>query len=65
MFQGSLSFTVVLTAVWLLILATGKTGGVFFPRYRVDLITLRNLLGFFLVMNVLWGWLWYGIRVSS
>jgi hypothetical protein len=61
-FKGSLAFTVVLTTVWLLILATGRTGGVFFPRYRVDLQTLQNLFGFFIVMNVLWGWLWYGIR---
>jgi CDP-diglyceride synthetase len=53
---------VALTAVWLLILATGRDGGIFYSRYQVDLITLRNVFFGFLFMTVLWGWLWYGIR---
>jgi dolichol kinase len=55
---------VVLTAVWLLILATGRTGGIFFPRYQVDLQTLGGVLGGFLFFNVAWGYLWYRVRRS-
>ena len=61
-FLGSLVTTSLITAFWLFFVVTGRDGGVLFRGYRVDAVAVSRVLGGFLFMTVLWGWLWYGVK---
>ncbi len=63
-FYGSLAYTVVLTATWAFFAVTHRDGGILFPKYAIDGEALRALVGGILFFNLLWGWLWYGVRAG-
>ena len=60
--MGSLLTTSLITAFWLFFVVTGRDGGLLFRGYRVDAVAVGRVLGGFLFMTVLWGWLWYGVK---
>jgi hypothetical protein len=61
-FQGALAVTAAITVAWLYFTLTGANGGALFGREKVDLPHLGQLLIGFVIMQVLWGWLWYGVK---
>ena len=61
-FRATLIYTAALTAVWLLLLATGMSGGTLFGGYELDGRTLLRIAVFTAVFMLLYGWLWYRIR---
>jgi hypothetical protein len=63
-FQGALAVTVAFTAVWLFFVVTGKDGGPIFNGYRVTREGVWRVLVGFTIINILWGWLWWGIKVA-
>ena len=62
-FRWSVGLTAVITAIWLYFVVTGRDGGVLFKGYQLDLEAVKRVAGMFLFMSVLWGWLWYGVKV--
>lgn len=62
-FRASLALTGVLTAVWLYFVVSGRDGGPAFKGYQVSLEAVARVAVGFLIMSVLWGWLWYGIKL--
>jgi hypothetical protein len=64
-FQGSLAVTVVLTAVWLFFVTTGRDGGALFGALKLDGQHVAQLVIGFTIMQVLWGWLWYGVKLGT
>jgi hypothetical protein len=62
-FRWSVGLTAVITAVWLFFVVTGRDGGELFKGYQLDLEAVKRVAGMFLFMSVLWGWLWYGVKV--
>jgi len=60
LFRGCLALTAAITAVWLALLLSGR-GGAVMGRPLDPLSPARVLLGF-VIVGVLWGWLWYGIK---
>ena len=62
-FRWSVWLTGALTAAWLFFVLTGRDGGVLFQGYQLTLEALRRVATGFLFMSVLWGWLWYGLKV--
>jgi hypothetical protein len=61
-FRWSLGLTAVITAVWLFFVVTGRDGGAMFKGYQITREAVIGVVIGFLVMSVLWGWLWYGIK---
>ncbi|MFI4944954.1 MAG: hypothetical protein ACHP85_16935, partial [Burkholderiales bacterium] len=61
-FRWSLALTGAVTAVWLFFVVTGRDGGAVFKGYQLNLEAVGRVAMGFLVMSVLWGWLWYGIK---
>ncbi len=61
-FRASLALTCGLSAVWLFFVATGRDGGAAFKGYQLSLEAAGRVAVGFLVMTVLWGWLWYGVK---
>ena len=61
-FRWSVALTAVITAVWLFFVVTGTDGGAAFKGYQVSREALIRVAMGFLIMSVLWGWLWYGIK---
>ena len=62
-FLASLALSGTLTAVWLFFVVTGRDGGAAFKGYQVNLEAVARVAVGFLIMSVLWGWLWYGIKL--
>lgn len=60
-FRSASAVVGLVTAVWLYFLVSGRDGGALFTA-RVDGPALGRVVGGFLFMTVLWGWLWYGIK---
>ena len=61
-FRWSLGLTSAITAVWLYLVVTGRDGGAIFKGYEITREAVIGVVVGFLVMSVLWGWLWYGIK---
>jgi len=61
-FRASLALTSGLSAVWLFFVVTGRDGGAVFKGYQLSLEAAGRVTVGFLVMTVLWGWLWYGVK---
>jgi hypothetical protein len=59
-FRGALALTGTLTLVWLALLLSGQGTSVL-GRPLDALAPVRVLFGF-VVVGVLWGWLWYGVK---
>lgn len=59
-FRGALAVTAAITAVWLVLLLSGR-GSAVLGRPLDPLSPVRVLFGFAIV-GVLWGWLWYGVK---
>jgi len=59
-FRGALAVTAAITAVWLVLLLSGR-GSAVLGRPLDPLAPVRVLSGF-LFVGVLWGWLWYGVK---
>ena len=62
-FRASLSLTGAITAVWLYFVVTGRDGGAVFKGYQISLEAVGRVAAGLAFMAVLWGWLWYGIKV--
>jgi hypothetical protein len=60
LFRGCLALTAAITLVWLTLLLTGR-GSAVLGRPLDPQSPLRLLVGF-VIMGVLWGWLWYGVK---
>jgi hypothetical protein len=61
-FQGAMGVTAAITVAWLYFTLTGAQSGSLFGSEKIDLPHLGQLLSGFLIMQVLWGWLWYGVK---
>lgn len=59
-FRGALAVTAAITAVWLFLLLGGRGSGIL-GRPLDPMSPVRVLVGF-LIVGVLWGWLWYGVK---
>jgi dolichol kinase len=62
-FRGALAVTLAITAIWLFFVVTERDGGAIFNGYRVSPEAVGRVLIGFTIVYVLWGWLWYGIKV--
>ena len=62
-FRWSVGLTAVITATWLFFVVTGRDGGTLFKGYQISLEAVGRVAMGFLIISVLWGWLWYGIKV--
>src|SRR5262245_12888695 len=62
-FRWSVWLTGALTAAWLFFVLTGRDGGVIFKGYQLTLEAVGRVAVGFLIMSILWGWLWYGLKV--
>ena len=60
-FYGSLAYTAALTLLWLVVLATGRSGG-FFAEWQITRQGLLRVAVGFLFFNLLWGLIWLGIK---
>jgi hypothetical protein len=60
LFRGALAVTAAITAVWLFLLLSGR-GSAVLGRPLDPLAPVRVLFGF-VIVGVLWGWLWYGVK---
>jgi hypothetical protein len=61
-FRWSVALTSVITAAWLYFVVTGRDGGTVFRGYQLNRDAIVRVAIGFLVMSVLWGWLWYGVK---
>jgi hypothetical protein len=61
-FRGSAALTGVITAVWLFFVVTGRDASPLFKGYQLSREAVVRVAIGFLVMSVLWGWLWYGVK---
>lgn len=62
-FRWSVGLTAVVTALWLFFGVTGLDGGPVFKGFQINAESLIRVAVGFLIMSVLWGALWYGIKV--
>jgi hypothetical protein len=63
-FRGCLGVTAAVTLAWILVALTGRRSGLFFGDRRVDWQYVVQLLIGLAIMQVLWGWLWYGVKLT-
>jgi hypothetical protein len=61
-FQGTFWVTAAITVVWAFFMLTGRQAGALFGGWSISLQWLGQLLVGFTIMQVLWGWLWYGVK---
>lgn len=61
-FQGALLYTCAITLFWVVVLVLGPERAPFFGTYRIDGQAIGRVVGGFLIVSVLWGWIWYRIR---
>jgi hypothetical protein len=59
-FRGALAVTAAISALWLVLLLSGR-GSAVLGRPLDPLAPVRVLFGF-VIVGVLWGWLWYGVK---
>ncbi len=64
-FRWSVALTGAITAAWLFFVLTGRDGGFLFKGYQLSLEAVGRVAVGFMIMTVLWGWLWYGVKVLS
>ena len=62
-FRWSVGLTGLLTVTWIYFVVTGRDGGVMFQGYQLSAEAVGRVAMGFLVMSVIWGALWYGIKV--
>jgi hypothetical protein len=62
-FRWSVGLTGALTAAWLFFVLTGRDGGSIFKGYQLTLEAVQRVAGFFFSMVLVWGWLWYGVKL--
>jgi hypothetical protein len=62
-FRWSVGLTGALTAFWLFFVLTGRDGGNIFKGYQLTTEAVIRVAVGFTIMSVLWGWLWYGVKV--
>ena len=62
-FRWSVWLTGLLTVTWLYFVVTGRDGGVLFKGYQLSAEAIGRVAMGFLTMSVVWGALWYGIKV--
>ncbi len=62
-FRSTLFATGAITVVWLFFALSGRTAGALFGSYRVSLEKIVQLFVGFAFVQVLWGWLWYGVKL--
>jgi len=60
-FRGAVWFNVALTAFWLFSVFTHR-GTAIFPHYNVDRAGVGRVVSGILFFNVLWGFIWYGVK---
>src|SRR5512139_1975797 len=63
-FRGALGLTAAITAVWLFFAVTGRDGGPAFKGYQLSLEAVARVAVGLSIMTVLWGWLWYGVKLA-
>lgn len=64
MFYAAFAYTSVLTILWLyMLLSGGEGGGVPRSEYEVNGESLSRVLFTFLFFTVIWGWIWYGVKI--
>jgi hypothetical protein len=62
-FRSGLGLTGAITAVWLFFVVTGRDGGPAFKGYQLSLEAVARVAVGISIMTVLWGWLWYGVKL--
>lgn len=62
-FRGALGLTAAITAVWLFFVVTGRDGGPAFKGYQLSLEAVARVAVGLSIMTVVWGWLWYGVKL--
>ena len=62
-FRGALGLTAAITAVWLFFVVTGRDGGPAFKGYQLSLEAVARVAVGLSIMTVIWGWLWYGVKL--
>jgi hypothetical protein len=62
-YLGALAFNSLLTVFWLTSVATGQ-GTMIFSDYRITWASLRNVAVGVLVLNIAWGFVWWGIKAA-
>ncbi len=64
-FYACLTYTVILTLIWLFLCITGKDGGIFFGKGQVSLKQVMGLVGgivfFWMIWSYAFHWLKYGL----
>src|SRR5262245_20836054 len=60
-FRGALLFTTALTLFWLVMAASGGNA-YFFGSYGITAARLLQVLIGVTIFNVLWGFVWYGVK---
>ncbi len=63
-FLGCLGVTGAVTIAWLFLTLTGRQSALFGGGQPVDWKYLGQLLTGIFFMQVLWGWLWYGVKLG-
>ena len=61
-YSACLYYTVALTAVWLLLIATGIGGGKLFANYRLTLEQIAGTVIFMVIFWVIWSYGWYFLK---
>jgi len=62
-FRGTLYFNAALTLFWLFTYATGRET-VFYAKHAIDGEAVRSVVFAVLFLNILWGFIWYGIKTG-
>jgi dolichol kinase len=62
-FLGSLTFTGVMTLIWIFFVITKLDGGFLFTGCQVDGDTLKRIAAAFAIIVILYGWFWYRVRL--
>jgi hypothetical protein len=61
-YRACLYYNLCLTAVWLLLIATGAGGGRLFANYRLTLQQIAGTVFFVMVFWVIWSYGWYFVK---
>ena len=60
-FRGALLFNAALTTFWLVVLLT-REDALFYRDYKVDSAALIRVAQGIVFFNILWGFIWYGVK---
>jgi dolichol kinase len=61
-FLSSLTFTSVMTLIWIFFVITKLDGGLLFNGYEIDQEALKRIAVAFTIIVILYGWFWYRVR---